>query len=220
MIFRAINPPLRPWNNTVHRTRKGGEWGCIKCKVYTWNHIQVYRLSSFDSSLEVPKCMIFDFGVKINYFFIFRGSFMGAKFLTRMLSLFWGVTFDTIKIMNPDRSQNENFTLGHLSILNFSSNWSQFKRKFRWLRWSSCKKYCRYKSRFHVFFIWKKLEVNKITYLVAQNNYIYCRDCILPITYLVCDDSVLYVTKEGVILSFPASDLRYFVNICSLSHIF
>jgi hypothetical protein len=55
--------------------------------------------------LKVPKREIFDrsdfpdfytikflrvgvFGVKINFLKIFRGSFRGAKFLTRMLSLF------------------------------------------------------------------------------------------------------------------------------------
>jgi hypothetical protein len=61
-------------------------------------------------SLKVPKCEIFDhsdfhdfyiikslsggeFGVTLNFFFIFRGLFRAAKFLTRMLSLIQGGFF-------------------------------------------------------------------------------------------------------------------------------
>ncbi len=50
---------------------------------------EIFDLSDFPDFYTIKSLRVGDFGVKIKKFLqIFRGSFRGAKFLTRMLSLF------------------------------------------------------------------------------------------------------------------------------------
>ncbi len=50
---------------------------------------EIFDRSDFPDFYTMKSLRVGDFGVKINFFFlIFRGSFRGAKFLTRMLSVF------------------------------------------------------------------------------------------------------------------------------------
>ncbi len=50
---------------------------------------EIFDRSDFPDFYTIKSLRVGDFGVKIkNFFEIFRGSFRGAKFLTRMLSLF------------------------------------------------------------------------------------------------------------------------------------
>jgi hypothetical protein len=51
---------------------------------------EIFDRSDFPDFYTIKSLRVGDFGVKINFFFsqIFWGLFMGAKFLTRMLSLF------------------------------------------------------------------------------------------------------------------------------------
>ncbi len=50
---------------------------------------EIFDRSDFPDFYTIKSLRVGDFGVKIKKFFeIFRGSFRGAKFLTRMLSLF------------------------------------------------------------------------------------------------------------------------------------
>ena len=50
---------------------------------------EIFDRSDFPDFYTMKSLRVGDFGVKIKFFFlIFRGSFRGAKFLTRMLSVF------------------------------------------------------------------------------------------------------------------------------------
>ncbi len=50
---------------------------------------EIFDRSDFPDFYTIKSLRVGDFGVKIKFFFeIFRGAFRGAKFLTRMLSLF------------------------------------------------------------------------------------------------------------------------------------
>ncbi len=50
---------------------------------------EIFDRSDFPDFYTIKSLRVGDFGVKIkNYYKIVRGSFRGAKFLTRMLSLF------------------------------------------------------------------------------------------------------------------------------------
>jgi hypothetical protein len=50
---------------------------------------EIFDRSDFPDFYTIKSLRVGDFGAKINFFKqIFRGSFRGAKFLTRMLSLF------------------------------------------------------------------------------------------------------------------------------------
>jgi hypothetical protein len=50
---------------------------------------EIFDGSDFPDFYTIKPLRVGDFGVKKkNFFLIFRGSFRGAKFLTRMLSLF------------------------------------------------------------------------------------------------------------------------------------
>ncbi len=50
---------------------------------------EIFDRSDFPDFYTIKSLRVGDFGVKIKFFLqIFRGSFRGAKFLTRMLSLF------------------------------------------------------------------------------------------------------------------------------------
>ena len=69
---------------------------CINIKIYRIrcsylkvpNH-EIFDRSDFPDFYTVKSLRVGDFGVKIkNFLQIFRGSFRGAKFLTRILSLF------------------------------------------------------------------------------------------------------------------------------------
>ena len=50
---------------------------------------EIFDRSDFPDFYTIKSLCVGDFGLKENFFLqIFRGSFRGAKFLTRMLSLF------------------------------------------------------------------------------------------------------------------------------------
>ncbi len=49
---------------------------------------EIFDRSDFTDFYTIKPLRVGDFGVKIKFLKIFRGSFRGAKFLTRMLSLF------------------------------------------------------------------------------------------------------------------------------------
>ncbi len=61
---------------------------------FDWDSLKVPKREIFDGSdfpdfYTIKSLRVGDFGVKINFFKkIFRGAFRGAKFLTRMLSIF------------------------------------------------------------------------------------------------------------------------------------
>ncbi len=79
---------------------------------------EIFDRSDFDDFYTIKSLCEGDFGVKIkNFIKIFGGSFRGAKFLTRMLSLFWRrfffkfgpKNFFSIELLIPLVSVNNNF---------------------------------------------------------------------------------------------------------------
>ncbi len=80
---------------------------------------EIFDSSDFHDFYIIKSLRVGDFGVKIKKILkIFRGSFRGAKFLTRMLSLFlrrffflsWGQkNFFSVELLRPLVSVNNDF---------------------------------------------------------------------------------------------------------------
>ncbi len=78
---------------------------------------EIFDRSDFDDFYTIKSLWGGDFGDKINFFFIFRGSFGATKFLTRMLSLILNRIFFSlgknfvlfVKLLRPFVDVNNNF---------------------------------------------------------------------------------------------------------------